>query len=118
MESQSFRIQKIEETYFHAFSHLLITQIEEPRLNGVRLTRVTITPDLSLARIYFAVDGGPERVAEVMKGFRRCKGFLRQQMATAVQMRRTPQLEFFYDETDDLLRRVEGAFKELDKEKS
>lgn len=112
------RLKKIAEQYHHEISQMLVTEIRDPRLSGVTITTVRITPDLRIARVYFEMNGGRTREKEVLKGFLRSMGFIKKELAGRVRIRYTPSLEFFYDEAGDLERRVDGIFHQLEQERS
>ena len=111
------RLKKISELYRHVIAELFITDLRDPRLAGVEVTHVKITPDLRLARIYFDMAGGRTREQEVLKGFKQSKGFIKKQIAAKVNIRYTPELEFFFDEAGELGRKVESLFKQIEKTK-
>lgn len=116
MEQHRIKLKRIEDAYCHEIARLLLYEIRDPRLHRVRITQVRITPDMTLARVYFDTPEGKIRETEVFKALKHSKGFLKKGLATAVRIRRMPDLEFFYDETGDLEKRVEEIFKHLDQE--
>ncbi len=116
MEEQR-RLRKVEETYQHEISRILLYHVRNPRLHGLTITRVKVTPDMSLARVYFDIKEGKIREDEVLKDLNKSKGFIKHELANTINMRRMPDLEFFYDETGDLERNVEAIFERLDAEK-
>lgn len=111
------RLKKIAELYRHEIAKLLITDFRDPRLAGVEVTHVILTADLRIARIYFNMPGGKTREQEVLKGFRRSKGFIKKELASKVNIRYIPDLEFYYDETHELVQRVEVLFHQIEEEK-
>src|SRR3989338_9776103 len=81
------RLKRIEELYQQELASLLLIEVDDPLLKGVRVTRVRVTPDLGSAKIYYDCDQGKERAPDVLKGFRRCKGFLKKDLATRIPLR-------------------------------
>jgi len=108
------RLSKIQDVYFHEVTRLVRFEMEEPKLAGARITRVRVTPDLTLARIYFDLPGGKKEEKEVVRGFLRSKNFLKRSLAKTLPLKRVPDLQFFYDETDDLNSRMEELFREME----
>ena len=101
----------------HAASSILLFQTNNPKLINVRFTRVKMSPDMSFARLYFAMPEGRVREDEVLRELRRSKGFLKNSIGKQVELRRMPQIDFFYDETNDLEHNIEELFEKLEQEK-
>lgn len=114
---ESRRIKKVEELYRHEVARLLLYELRDPRLNHVHITQVRVTPDMRLARIYFELPEGKVRAPEVLKSLQKAKGYLKKGLSVNARLRSMPELEFFYDETSDLLRNVEDIFHQLEEEK-
>ena len=87
-------------------SDLLLKEIRDPRLDSVTIMRVSITDDLRSARIYFSVAQGEERKLSALAGFKSASGYLRRKLSRRLELRRMPELEFFYDESFDRATRV------------
>jgi ribosome-binding factor A len=81
-------------------------RLNDPRIQGVTVTHVKLTGDLQLASVYFRVYES-ERKDEVLKGLESCKGFLRKHLASGLDIRRVPELRFFYDESVEYGSRIE-----------
>src|SRR3989338_2825810 len=104
---ESHRIKKVEEAYKNEIAQLLLFEAHDPLLTSVRVTHVSLTPDLRIARIYYDVSGPAVKRNEVLKGLRRSKGFLKKELAGRIKLRFMPDLEFHYDEAAELNQRVE-----------
>lgn len=111
------RLKRIEELYQQELAQLLLTQVDDPLLKGIRVTRVRVKPDLGSARIFYESEKGKEGEADALKGFKRCKGFLKKELSARVPLRFTPNLEFFYDEMLEVEMNLERAFLTLHEEK-
>ena len=115
---ESTRLKKVEEAYRHEVTQLLLFKVQDPRLAVVRVTHVNFTPDMRLARVYYDVSGSEEQKKEALKGLKRCKGFLKRELSSRIQLRFMPDLEFHYDESAEMSQKVEELFHRLDQEKS
>jgi ribosome-binding factor A len=80
-------------------SELLLREVADPRLHHITITDVTIDPELLYAKIYVNALGEEERQADVMEGLNRAKGFLRHEMGKHLHLKKTPELEFRWDDT-------------------
>jgi ribosome-binding factor A len=91
----------------------LLHQVRDPRLAEVNLTRVRLTPDLKLAKVYFLLlspEGGATE--EALVGLERAATFLRRHLARTMQLRYTPSLRFFYDEELEEARRIDTLLRD------
>ncbi len=78
-------------------NELLLSDVKDPRLAGVRVTAVEVSGDLGVATVFFnllGLDDGPD---EARTGFEQARGFFRSRIAQSLQMRRMPELRFRYD---------------------
>src|SRR6266550_1475191 len=79
----------------------------------ITLTKVSVTSDLQLARVYYTSFGDEKAQKETGKALHRASPFLRRQIAQRVRLRRVPELEFFYDKSVAQYDRVEQILQEL-----
>ena len=107
------RDKKIAEEFRREISSILCFEMNDPRLYGITVTTVRVTPDLSLARVYFAIPGQAERAQEVQKALKKSSAYIRRLVASRIRMRYLPQLEFFYDESLDIEERMNEIFAKL-----
>jgi len=84
----------------------------------VTVTKVNITPDLLVARIYLSIYNVKNKV-EIVDEIRTHAHEIRYQLGNKMrhQLRRIPELEFFLDETLDYVYRMEEIFKDIEKDK-
>jgi ribosome-binding factor A len=94
-------------------SELLAREVHDPGVGFITLTKVTVSPDLQLARVYYTSFGDARAQKESAKALQRAKPFLRRQVAQRVRLRRAPELEFFYDESIAQHDRIEQILQEL-----
>ena len=106
------RTERVEGEIRTQVAQLLLREIKDPRVGFVTVTRVSITPDLSFARIYVGVLGEPSRREEVMQVLRGASGFVRKSLGRRLRMRRTPDVVFEYDKGLDASERVAALLAE------
>ena len=96
----SNRISRINEEIQRELSEQF-RRLKDPRVSQtgmVSITRVDTTGDLRYARIYVsALDKSQEK--EVLKGLKSAAGFLRRELGRSLQLRYTPELQFFADDS-------------------
>ena len=75
--------------------------LKDPRVSQVGMVsviRVDTTGDLRYAKVFISVLD-KEQEKEVMKGLKSASGFLRRELARALQLRYTPELKFVADDS-------------------
>jgi ribosome-binding factor A len=93
----SRRQRKVADLIHEELSDLLERKVADPRLIGVTVTAVDITPDLQVATVHYSVLGGSEEQAQAKAGLESARGFMRTAVAHAAQLRHAPQLAFRLD---------------------
>ncbi len=107
------RIRRLEEEIKHMVSSLMVFEVTDPILRGITVTRVLITKDIGLARVYYDTPAGRTERLKIQEALEGAKGYFRKQIAPRLNLRMVPELEFFYDETKDEISRVEELFSKL-----
>jgi len=97
---------------------MLGREVHDPGIGFLTLTRVKVTPDLQLARVYYTTLGDEKAQRETAKALRRAAPFLRRQLGQRIRLRRVPDLEFHYDESIANADRVERILHDLEEERS
>jgi ribosome-binding factor A len=87
--------------------------VHDPGIGFITLTRVTVTPDLQLARVYYTTLGDPKARRETEKALERATPFFRRQVGSRLQLRRVPELQFLFDESIAHQDRVEQILRDL-----
>ena len=94
------RIGRINEDIQRELSALIRT-LKDPRVSQVGMVsviRVDTTGDLRYAKVFISVLD-KEQEKEVMKDLKSASGFLRRELARALQLRYTPELKFVADDS-------------------
>lgn len=95
------RSRRIEDQIQRSLSEIIRTQVGDPRLNGVVITGVDVSRDLSVAWVYFSSLDGKQDRATLEKAFDSALGFLRAQLARELTVRHVPELRARYDDTTE-----------------
>ena len=106
------RPERVSGLLLHAVADIVLREVKDPRVSGVTVTAATLSPDLRLARIFVRTlrDNPDETRAEALAGLQSAAGYIRRQVATRLQLRYTPTLEFIYDNTLDEVNNLENLF--------
>lgn len=82
-------------------SQLLLRDISDPRLAGIHVTRVEMSPDLSLARVFYRPTPGGASLEDAGRAFRGAAGYLRRELGKTLRLRVTPELRLEVDSLVD-----------------
>lgn len=111
------RDKRIAEEIRREVSQILHFELSDPRVSGAAVTGVKVSPDLRLARVYYAMPGVEDRKEAAAKGLEKSAPFVRHLLTERLDMKFSPQIEFFYDESFEIQNSIEGIFgKEPDPE--
>jgi|ERR1051325_10219406 ribosome-binding factor A len=90
---------------------LFLRGTNDPRLHGVTVTGVRMSPDLHVARVYVRVLEVSGARDEVLRALGRAARFLRGEVGRALGLRVSPELRFEYDTTPDTARRLDDLLR-------
>ena len=114
-KTPSQRQLRVGESLRHALSEILAREdFFESDLENVSITisEVSVSPDLSNARVYSMPLGGVNADV-VLPALNRIAPFLQKLMASKVHLRRSPRLKFLLDESFETAHRINTVFKNL-----
>ena len=92
------RIERVNSVIRQELGELLQRQVKDPRLGSfISVTDISTSPDLSYAKIFVSCIGGEVDKKEIMKALTSASGFLRNELAKRLSLRRVPELDFEWD---------------------
>ena|SRR5262245_5289359 len=107
------RPDRVGEAIRDELSQLIAREVHDPGIGFLTLTRVSVTQDLQLARVYYTSLGDERAQRETAKALKRATPFLRRQIGSRIRLRRVPELTFFYDESIARTDRIEQILQDL-----
>jgi ribosome-binding factor A len=113
------RMRRVDEAIRQVIGDAVATELKDPRVGFVTVTDVRTSADLCHARVYVSVLGDPGRSSSgaqrqaSLDGLRSAHGFLQGRLAAELRLKRTPRLEFAYDDTTDRALRVDALIDEI-----
>jgi len=90
--------------------------VHDPGIGFITLTRVKVSPDLQVARVYYTSLGDEAARRQTAKALERATGFFRRRVGDRLQLRRVPELHFQFDESITHQDRVEQILRDLHEE--
>ncbi|HSQ63758.1 MAG TPA: 30S ribosome-binding factor RbfA [Polyangiaceae bacterium] len=114
------RSARVAEQLKQALEELLTTDVRDPRLSGVVVTRVELTDDLGMLSVHVRLltggDDADTRKA-ALQALDRASAMLKREMVRRVHLRTVPKVRFFYDSGQDRRDRVEELLREVEAER-
>lgn len=99
MRKNSTKNNRINGEVMRALSEI-IREVKDPRVDlFTSITDVIVAPDLKTCKIYVSVLGDEEKRRSTLEGLNSAKGFIRRELAHIVNLRNTPELKFFMDDS-------------------
>jgi ribosome-binding factor A len=106
------RMRRVNEAIRQVIGDAVASDLKDPRVGFVTVTDVRTSADLSHARVYVSVLGEPDARAETMDGLRSAHGYLQRRISGELHLKRTPTLEFAYDDTTDRAMRLDALIEQ------
>ena len=95
MNAKTFpRNARLAEEMRKVLAELLLLDVNDPRLEGVTVSDLSLNADRSQARVYYSIYGDDERVRHAGDGFSAARSFLRRELGRRMRLRTVPELEF------------------------
>ena len=109
-------MRRVNEAVREVLSAQLVEGLSDPRIGFVTVTGVETSPDLRSARVYVSVLGDDEAREQTLAGLRSSRALLQARVGGDLRMKRTPQLQFHYDDTLDRAMRIAELLEEAERE--
>ncbi|MDC0545721.1 30S ribosome-binding factor RbfA [Gammaproteobacteria bacterium] len=97
MPSQDFkRSDRIADLIKVEISKVLSMEVKDPRVQGITVLNVLLTPDMKKADIFISNHNSFNKIdsEEVKIGLEKAKGFIRRKLSRNLNLRRTPEIFF------------------------
>ena len=111
--AQGSRSARVADQIRGEIAAMLAREVHDPGIGFVTLTRVTVTPDLQQARVYYTALGDSKARQNSERALGRAAPFLRRQIGSRLRLKRAPELEFLYDESIAGQDRIEQILNEI-----
>jgi ribosome-binding factor A len=114
----SIRPERVAHEIQAAVADILIRgMINDPRVGFITITSVKVSPDLSVAQVFYSMIGTDKQKAETQAGLTSAKPFVRREVTKRVKLRISPEVFFTFDGSLEEGDKIERLLKEVrDKE--
>ena len=111
--AQGSRPDRVAEGIRGELATLIAREVHDPGIGFVTLTRVQVSPDLHVARVYYTALGDAKAQRDSTRALERAAPFLRRQIGQRLRLKRTPELKFIHDDSIAGQDRIEQILNEL-----
>jgi ribosome-binding factor A len=111
--AQGHRAERVADQIREDMSQLLARDVHDPGIGFITITRVSVSPDLGFARVYYTTMRDAAGKRETAKALKRAAPFLRRQIGARLGLRRVPELDFAFDAGVEHQDRVERLLQEI-----
>ena len=115
--AQGYRPNRVADQIRQELSELLTRgEVHDPGIGFITLTRVQVSPDLQMARVFYTTLGDAKARQETARALERATPFFRRQVGSRMRLRRVPEFEFRFDESVAHQDRIEQILRDLHEE--
>lgn len=115
--AQGYRPDRVADQIRQELSELLTRgEVHDPGIGFITLTRVQVSPDLQLARVFYTTLGDSKARRDTARALERATPFFRRQIGGRLRLRRVPEFEFRFDESIAHQDRIEQILRDLHEE--
>lgn len=112
----SKRVNRVAEQMKKELGDIIFQKVKDPRIGFVTVTDVEVTGDLQNATIFISVLGDESEKDATLKGLNKAKGFIRTEIGKRIRLRKTPEIEFEFDESVAYGSRIEALLTQVNNE--
>ncbi|MCG8586135.1 MAG: 30S ribosome-binding factor RbfA [Pirellulales bacterium] len=109
----SRRTLKAAQAIREVVSMAILTEIKDPRVTDVTVTRVEVSGDMREAKVFITVMGSETKQQLCLRGLRSSAGFLQQKIGHRIETRYTPRIEFKLDKGEMNAAELAHVFKKI-----
>jgi len=95
---------------------MLLRTLKDPRIGFVTITRVAVSEDCRLAKIYFSVTGTPAERERSTEGLNSAKGYVRRELGRRMRLKYTPDITFQFDPSIEYAIHIGEVIEQLKQE--
>src|SRR6476659_9551188 len=94
----SRRVLKAAEAIREVVSMAILTDLRDPRVEGVTVTYVEVSPDMRQAKVHVSIMGSEAQQKLCLHGLRSSAGYLQSKISDRIDTRYTTKLRFEVDD--------------------
>lgn len=100
MRKNSMKNTRINGEVQRVLAEIIRGGIKDPRISPLTsVLSVEVAPDLKTCKAWVSVYGGEEERKATLEGLQSAEGYIRSRLAKEINLRNTPEIRFFVDES-------------------
>lgn len=107
------RADRVANQIYQIAASYIYEDVDDERLVGIQITSARMTNDLSIARIYFYIEGGKDKKDAAETALEKIKPEIRHRVGQELVLKVLPKLEFYIDEGVENAERIGEILKNL-----
>lgn len=107
------RPERVAEEIRKEIALMLSEEVHDPRIGFITITKVSVSKDLRIAKVYFSMIGSEEDKKKTNEGLYHARGYLRREIGRRLKLRYFPELIFKFDDSLEYASRIEQIIKEI-----
>ncbi len=111
------RSEKIADLIQKEVSHMLVRTLKDPRIGFVTITKVAVSEDCRLAKVYFSVTGSSDERERSTDGLNSAKGYVRKELGRRIRMKYIPEIIFQFDPSIEYAIHIGEVIEHIKKER-
>ena len=112
----SVKQKRLEGIIRKNISDIIQFEVKDADVGFVTITDVEVSNDHSYATVYCTFLGKNARAQAGLRALNRAKGFIRSALSQRLSIRRTPELIFVIDETEEHGRHIDEIIRQIHKD--
>lgn len=109
------RDRRVGELLRSEIMDVLLKEVNDPKIKDVVITKLDVTKDLSIAKVYFSTYNRSAKEG-IERGLNRSAGFIRHCILKGLRLRKVPTLRFIYDDSGDYGQKIDTLLKDINQE--
>ena len=108
------RLDRVNSQIQKAISESIIYELQNPKIKSslITVSKVDVSADFSHAKVFVSIF--PDKVKEeVFNALKTCVPFLRKEVARKVQLRITPELHLFIDNSEEYASKIDNLLNKI-----
>ena len=110
------RSEKVADLIQREISLMLVRTVKDPRIGFVTITRVEVSDDCRMAKVYFSIAGTLEEREKSLEGLNSAKGYVRRELGRRIRLRYTPDIMFQFDPSIEYAIHIGEVIRRLKKD--
>lgn len=112
----SKRVNRVAEQMKKELGDIILQKVKDPRIGFVTVTDVEVTGDLQNATIFISVLGSDKEKEDTLLGLNKARGFIRTEVGSRIRLRKTPEIEFQFDDSIAYGNHIQTLLTQVNKE--